>query len=123
MLEKRFDSVDWADYFLENVLVQFDSVTLNVSNDEASCCYTIKCEEPIGFQLAGLWDECIIREIWTSAQGSFLSKCLDTVRDNYGQAPIRGGGTRSLSDQWLEVSVAFIDGSVLRVACKGYSID
>lgn len=116
---ETINTFDWADCYLENVALQFDAVTLTILDDKNST-YNLECLNHIGMNFTGLWDDLIIRSIRVEKGGSFLEKCIESIKGNYGDRPIKGGGVKSLDDDWFQLNVVFIDGVVLSVACNSF---
>lgn len=114
----KINNCSWADWNLKKIEIDFEKITILVSNSEDETLVNIICIGYVGFQIIGHWDEAIIEDIKVENEGNLINDSIKMVRKQYGDEPVVGGGVKNIDDTWFQVNIKLIDGIYIRVACK-----
>ena len=112
---------NWHDYYLDSISLDYDNVKI-VLCDYSDAKTVLVCEQYIGIQYLGHWDECVVDNIHVQNRNELTEKSLEIVKNNYPQN-MCGGGSRKLDDEWLECIIRLIDNNEVKIVCKNVFIE
>ncbi len=129
MINENIDylnACNWRDWYLEKIEIDFENIIIKIISDSDAAIHII-LKNYIGFEYYGHWDESVIKDINIYSSGDLISNSLEVIKSNNSEC-ILGGGTKQLTDKWLQVNVDLIDNTTLKFVCrdinyvdKGYS--
>lgn len=118
-MPNNINNMEWHDYVLDGIIIDYDTVLIKVSL--RNVCTEIMCENFIGIQYLGQWDESVIKDISVDVEHELCQNARRIVKKNY---PLNylGAGTKSLDEEWLCLNIELLDGAYVRVICTNVYI-
>ena len=77
------ESVAWADAEFEGISIDYDDVTISLTEARAAKEKSIRCRGYIGFELKGFWDEVVIESVQVVEDHEFLLTCQKELNRRY----------------------------------------
>ena len=114
MHPNRLGNYNWHDANLISIAIDYEKAVIIVQLDDTSV--QLVCNDFIGIQYLGQWDECIIAEIDILEHSEPLSKCKSIIARN-NRLDFLGGGTKSFDAPWYDLRVTLIDGVLIDIVC------
>jgi len=112
----------WEDCSLVKIDISYDNISIEISDDENRHQVFIQCDEFIGFEFIGNWDECFIERVEVSEQGKLIEKSIEKVKKCYGNNTNIPGMKKDIKGRWYQLSITLIDGVILDIACGNIKI-
>jgi hypothetical protein len=117
-----YHDILWEDAELLGVSIDYENLLLRL-RESTGQIRRIVCEGCIGYESLGMWDEIVIAEAHLSAEGTFLSRCVQELERRLGANRIPSGSEARNSTEAMELTIVLSDGCKVRVAMKGLRID
>lgn len=114
---RKVNQSSWVDWSIKNIIFGFDKISILIVDDGGDQLVNVSCEDFIGFEIVGYWDEGIIENINIETEGDLLTKSLNLIKRNYNNNPIPAG-SKHLEDIWMQINIRLIDGMYIRVVCN-----
>ncbi|MGF6906725.1 hypothetical protein [Fusobacterium sp. PH5-44] len=105
----------WHDTFFEKLEMNFDTIIIYLSYNEI--LITLACKNYIGISYLGHWDESVIKDIKVRIDEMITEKALDIIKNN-NTYDSKGGGLKSINDEWYNVVIELIDNVKMNIICS-----
>lgn len=111
-MKDYINNMNWADYIIENICIDYDTVTINLSLDGQF--KSIICKGFISIRYIGQWDESVISVISVHTDDEFCQESRLVVKKN-NSTDVKGGGFKQINDEWFNLRVEFLDGVYIEI--------
>ena len=111
---------NWSDCSLISIYINYDEIIITV-NDINGNALKFVCTDYIAISYIGQWDENIIHDIKILSTSCFIEAALQTAKRSNSLDSI-GGGRKTFSDPWYELSIELIDGIKINIVCARVAI-
>lgn len=106
----------WADARVEQLIFDFDAVTLHITEDTGRRVL-LRCEGQIGFHVDWFWDEMIIERAELLSSDPRLDACIARLPSGADT-----GNEARDQRQWLALRVHLIDGCEIEVFAARFQV-
>lgn len=113
----------WEDCSINKIELGYDNVIVEIVDSENTDRIYIICEDYIGFEFIGNWDESIIKNVEIKEQGFLIEKSIQKIKDNYKESIRIPGISKDLRGKWYQLCIELIDGISIEIACGNIKIE
>lgn len=112
----------WEDCSIVKIELGYDSISIEITDDENRYQISILCEEFIGIEFIGNWDESFIDRIEVTEKGMLIEKSIEKIKKCYGGNTSIPGMKKDINGRWYQLSITLIDGVIIDIACGNIKI-
>lgn len=122
MVWNSINSFPWRDCYFGKLEVNFDLEYIKIIIDADDNVIELKCENCIGINWLGIWDESVIECINIYEPAKQTEESLGIIKENYKE-PISNSNGKSVNSDWCELVIKFIDGNKLIIVSSNIIMD
>ena len=117
------ESVAWADAELECIEVDYDDVSIQLTESLTGQVKRIRCCGHIGFQFLGFWDEIVVESIRLETEHEFLVSCLGNLDRRYPHGLPETGQEMRNNRSWRVLVLRLSDGAEFHVVANEFLVE
>lgn len=112
--------IDWADSMMESVLVQYDTITIQIKHDDYSEPLLLACTQCAGMTQLVTWDEAILESI--TIEQVDKAHCGVLVQAEQAYQGDLSYLEKSFADVFWQIRIDLIDHTWFDIICKEYRL-